>query len=67
MLLKWILKLIGFGFLLGASTRCGHGPGEGDDGDRVRRARQRAARRLHRFADAIAKMDEEDPNAASSE
>jgi hypothetical protein len=65
MLLKWILKLIGLGFLLGASTRC-HGS-EGEADERVRRARQRAARKLHHLADAISKADEEEPGAASGE
>ncbi len=63
MLLKWILKLIGFGFLLGTGSRCGDGSGE--DADRVRRARQRAARRLHRIADAIAKADDEESTQPS--
>ena len=67
MLLKWILKLIGFGFLLGAGTHCRHGHKEGEGDDVARRARQRAARRLHRLADAIAKMDEEEPGAPSGE
>lgn len=61
MLLKWILKLIGFGFLLGAGGRC-HGSGgeHRDEADRIRRARRRAARRIHRIADAIANADADD-------
>lgn len=59
MLLRWILKLVGFGFLLGAGRRCGD---KEWDEERARRFRQRAAARLHRFADAISQTDgEADP------
>ncbi len=57
MLLRWILKLIGLGFLLGVGTRCDV------DSDaakiQARKYRERAARRIHRLADRIAEAGEE--------
>lgn len=66
MLIKWILKLIGLGFLLGKGTRCGQDH-EGMDAERMHKARQRAARRLHRIADAIGRMDEEESSPTQGE
>jgi hypothetical protein len=65
MLFKWILKLIGFGFLLGKGSHCNHG--SEDDAERVRRARHRAARRLHRIADAIANVDDDEEGTQPGE
>jgi hypothetical protein len=57
MLLRWILKLIGFGFLLGAGTHCGTDREEAKEKARV--YRRRAAKRLHHLADRIAEVGEE--------
>ena len=67
MLLKWILKLIGLGFLLGAGSRCGRGGEDGHDGERMRRARRRAAQRLHRIADAMVSEDGEERSQTPGE
>ncbi len=57
MLLRWILKLIGFGFLLGAGTHCGMDREEAKE--KARTYRRRAAKRLHRLADRLAEAAEE--------
>ncbi len=57
MLLRWILKLIGFGFLLGAGTRCDVDSDEAKA--KARKYRERAVRRLHHLADRIAEAGEE--------
>ncbi len=57
MLLRWILKLIGLGFLLGAGTHCGADRDEAKE--KARAYRRRAAKKLHRLADRIAEAAEE--------
>ena len=57
MLLRWILKLIGFGFLLGAGTHCATDREEAKE--RASVYRRRAAKRLHHLADRIAEVGEE--------
>ena len=59
MLLRWILKFIGLGWLLGLGTVCSER--HAWDPERVRRHRERAARHLHQLADAIAKSDQGEP------
>ena len=57
MLLRWLLKLIGLGFLLGAGTHCDMD--REDAKEKAKAYRRRAATRLHRLADRIAEAGEE--------
>lgn len=57
MLLRWILKLIGFGFLLGSGTHCDTDRKEARE--KAKAYRRHAAKRLHRLADRIAEASEE--------
>jgi len=59
MLLRWILKLLGLGCLLGVGACCAQD--KAWDSERMRRHRERAARHLHQLADAIAKADQSEP------
>ena len=56
MLLRWILKLIGLGFLLGAGTHCDMDREEAKE--KAKAYRRRAAKRLHHLADRIAEAAE---------
>jgi hypothetical protein len=57
MLLRWILKLLGLGFLLGVGMHCDVNREEAKE--KAKAYRSRAARRLHRLADRIAAEGEE--------
>lgn len=57
MLLRWILKLLGLGFLLGAATHCDMNREEAKE--KAKAYRSRAAKGLHRLADRIAAAGEE--------
>lgn len=60
MILRWILRLFGLGFLLGSATGCGAGSRVSGDKDTMREGRERIARRLRRVADRIERMDLEE-------
>jgi len=57
MLLRWILKLIGLGFLLGVGTHCEMDRDQAKE--KAKAYRRRAAKRLRRIADRIAEAAEE--------
>jgi len=56
MLLRWILRLLGLGFLLGAGAV---GLDREEAEERQREYRRKAARRLHRIANKIAEAGED--------
>lgn len=56
MILRWILRLFGLGFLLGTAAGCGAGGKMFGDEDVSREGRERIARRLRRIADRIERM-----------
>lgn len=60
MILRWILRLFGLGFLLGSAAGCGAGGRFSGDKDTMREGRERIARRLRRVADRIEQMDLEE-------
>lgn len=60
MILRWILRLFGLGFLFGTAAGCGAGAKSWSGSKEIRVGRDLIARRLRRIADRIEQMDIEE-------